>query len=344
MISLAVDAMGGDYAPRNIIEGVGLALDSDNAIGNVFLTGDRSRIEEELKRIGKQGNSKIEIVHCDQVVEMNEAPATAIRKKPESSIARAVDLVKEGKAQAIVSAGHTGAAVASSVLKLRPQTGMERPAIATLLPRRDGGRFLLLDAGASVDCRSKHLAQFAVMGETYSRCVRGIENPRIGLLNIGEENSKGNETLKETYALMESLKDKGLNFVGNVEGNVMFDGLCDVVVCDGFTGNIALKCGEGTAKFITGHLKEYLKKTWIRRLGALFSRRAFLELKAVADQSEYGGAPLLGVNGVCIISHGCSCPNAIANALRVAEESVEQQVSSNILDRIRELRLDNGAR
>ncbi len=340
MIPLAVDAMGGDFAPRNIIEGTGLALDSQPRIGPVFLVGDQAQIEAELERIGRVDDDRIKIVHSEQVVGMTESPAAAIRSKPDSSIAMAVDLVKKGQAMAMVSAGHTGAAVASSVLKLRPLPGIERPAIATVFP---GPRkqFLMLDAGASVDCRSQHLAQFAVMGEIYSRYILNIDNPRVALLNIGEEASKGNEQVKEAHHLLESLRKRGLNFVGNIQGSNMFDDLCDVLVCDGFVGNITLKCSEGTARFISNFLNQYLRKNWCRRLGALLSRNAFRDLKAIADQSEYGGAPLLGVNGICIIGHGSSCSNAVANALRVAGEAVEQQISQHILERMSELQIGN---
>ncbi len=338
MISLAVDAMGGDFAPRNIVEGVGLALDAAPGLCNIILVGDRRQMADQLVRLGKSGHPNIELVHAEQVVEMNEAPAAAVRGKPKSSIAIAVDLVKQGAAQAVFSAGHTGAAVASAVLKMRPLPGVERPAIATVFPNRKG-RFLLLDAGASVDCRSQHLAQFAAMGEVYSRHILGIANPRIGLLNIGEEPSKGNEMVKEAHELLTRLGRQSLNFVGNVEGSNMFDDLCDVLVCDGFVGNIALKCSEGTSRLVSDLLRHFLKRTTIRKLGALLSRNAYRDIKDVADHSEYGGAPLLGVNGVCIIGHGSSCPNAVANAIRVGRESVEREISQHIQDRMVELNL-----
>ncbi len=333
MISLAVDAMGGDFAPRNIVEGVGIAIDTLPDLGPVYLVGDQRQVEEELAAIGKSGHERIQVLHSEQVVGMTESPASAIRNKPNSSIAMAVDLVKQGQARAVVSAGHTGAAVASSVLKLRPLPGIERPAIAPVFPGPNG-RFLVLDAGASVDCRSRHLAQFAVMGEIYSRDILGIDNPRIGLLNIGEEASKGNGLLKETYGLLEEMRGKGLNFIGNVQGSNIFEGLCEVVVCDGFVGNVVLKCSEGAARFFAGSLKKYLRQTYLRRLGALLSRNAYKDLRAVADQSEYGGAPLLGINGVCIIGHGSSCPNAVANAVRVACQAVEQEIGQQILERM----------
>ncbi len=340
MIPIAVDAMGGDFAPGNLVEGVGKALDTLPDLGPLFLVGDKEKVSRELRRIGKFDDDRIQLIHSDQVVEMTESPAAAIRNKPGSSIAMAVDLVKQGRARAVFSAGHTGAAVASSVLKLRPLPGIEKPAIATIFPSATG-RFLVLDAGASVDCRSRHLAQFAVMGEIYCQYVLGIESPRIALLNIGEETTKGNGLTKETYQLLEKMRSRGLNFVGNVQGTSMFDGNCDVVLCDGFVGNVVLKCSEGSSQFFSGYLKKYIQQNWLRRFGAFLARNAFKDLKAIADHSEYGGAPLLGVNGICIIGHGSSCPNAVANALKVARRAVEEEIGEHLLARIDHMRINS---
>lgn len=336
MPTIAVDGMGGDFAPRAIVEGVGQALDGSLPwISKILLVGDQVRLQSELERLGLTGDARVELVHADQVVGMEESPATAVRSKRRASINVAVDLVKQGRAEAVVSAGHTGAAVAATVLKLRTLPGVERPAIATLMPSPHG-HFLVLDVGSNVECKPLHLLQYAIMGDVYERVIRGKSSPRIGLISVGGETGKGNDLTKEAFKLLQNTPQ--LNFVGNIEGHDLFNGSVDVVLCDGFTGNVVLKTCEGLAKAIGSILKQSLKKTPVRMLGALLSQGAFRELKELCDYAEAGGAPLLGVNGVCIIGHGSSNPRAVRNAIRVAGEFVHYQVSRHITDRIQELK------
>jgi glycerol-3-phosphate acyltransferase PlsX len=258
------------------------------------------------------------------------------RSKRKSSINVAVDLVKAGTADAVVSAGNTGAAVASTVLKLRTLPGIERPGISTIFPT-PSGHFVLLDAGSTVDCKPMHLVHYAIMGDVYQRHILGTENPRIGLLNVGDESVKGNDLTKQTFKLLSNLKQ--LNFIGNVEGHDLFTGDVDVVVCDGFVGNVVLKTCESLAGMLGDFLKNSLKKTWVRKFGYLLSRGAYQELRNLADHAEWGGAPLLGVNGVCIIGHGSSSPKAVRNAIRVAGEFVQHQVNTHIVNRVQNLGL-----
>lgn len=323
--------MGGDSAPRAVIEGVGEALERFPGKFQLLLVGHQEQIEVELARLGKQRHPALELVHAPDVVHMHEAPAAAARTKRQSSINLAVELVKKGEADAVVSAGNTGAAVASTVLKLRTLQGIERPGIAPAFPS-PSGHFVLIDAGANVDSKPIHLVHYAIMGDVYARRILGHENPRIGLLNVGGEQLKGNELTKETFRLLGALP--GINFIGNVEGHDLFSGGVDVVVCDGFAGNVVLKCCESLAEALGHILKENLQKTTMRKMGYLLSRGAYRELKAMSDYAEYGGAPLLGVNGVCIIGHGSSSPRAIANAIRVAGEFVQHQVNEHIVARV----------
>jgi glycerol-3-phosphate acyltransferase PlsX len=341
MVQIAIDAMGGDFAPRAVIEGVGEALDRFPAIGRLLLTGPRDQIESELDLIGRKDDERITIVHTDQVIGMHESPAAAIRAKPRSSIATAVELVKQGQARAVISAGHTGAAVASTVLKLRTLPGIERPGIATVFPAPTGS-FLLLDAGANVDSKPRHLAQYAVMGEIYSREILKVASPRIGLLNVGSEEGKGNELAKLAHDILKGMK--GINFVGNIEGRDLFADSVDVVICDGFVGNVVLKCCESLAKAFGGFLGNLLRKSPVRMTGALLCKGAFSEFKTLCDYAEYGGAPLLGVNGVCIIGHGSSSSVAIRNAIRVAIESVEHHLNDHIVERVQELGVAGAAK
>jgi glycerol-3-phosphate acyltransferase PlsX len=336
MVPIALDAMGGDNAPQAIVQGACEALEHYPQIDKLLLVGDQAAIEAELSALGQTGNSRLEIVHTDQVVDMHESPAAAIRSKPRSSIAVAVDLVKKGQARGVISAGHTGAAVASTVLKLRTLPGVERPGIATVFPSPTGP-FLLLDAGANVECKAKHLAQYAVMGEIYAREILGMPEPRIGLLNVGHEEGKGNELSKATYDLIKGLPN--LNFVGNIEGRDLFDNSVDVVICDGFVGNVVLKCCESLAKAFGEFLRQLLTRNLKRKVGALLARNAFSEFKDLSDYAEYGGAPLLGVTGVCIIGHGSSSPRAIRNAIRVAMEAVEHHLNDHIAARLQEVGL-----
>ncbi len=327
-MKIAVDAMGGDFGPGIVVKGV---CDAVRDFGlKVILVGNREAIEQELSP--GQNLQGIEIVHASEVISMGDAPVVAVRKKKDSSIVRAVQLVKEGEAQAVVSAGSTGAAMAASLLGLGRIKGIDRPAIATVLPNQQGGT-VVLDVGANADCRPRNLLQFALMGSLYTEKVLGIPKPRVGLLNIGEEETKGNELVLETFPL---LKNIPVNFIGNVEGRDIFKGTVDVVVCDGFVGNVVLKAGEGMGMGLMTILKEELTKNWLTKMGTLLVRSALAKLKRRFDYAEYGGAPLLGVEGVSIISHGSSSSMAIKNAVRIAAESVQVELVSAIRNSMEE--------
>jgi len=323
---IALDAMGGDYAPKNTVEGAVLALKEYAQIEQLFLVGDAVSIGNELKRIGFQ-DRRIEIFHASEVVGMKESGAKAIRHKKDSSISRAVDLVKNCSAKAVVSAGHTGAAVAASVLKLRTLKGIERPAVACLLPT-ESKVFVMIDGGANPDSSPQNLVQFAIMGSVFSRQVLGYKNPSVALMSIGEEDTKGNDVTKEAFRL---LKASALNFQGNIEGHALFENPTEVVVCDGFTGNVVLKTSEALAHAIFTWLKHELFKSPVRKLGAKLAEGAFRAIGKKTNYEEYGGMPLLGVNGVCIIAHGASSPLAIKNAIRAAAESIKHEINPQIL-------------
>jgi len=339
MLTIAVDAMGGDAAPRVVIEGISQALDELPGIGKLLLVGRQADVEQELALVGKAGHPKIEVVHAEQVVHMHEPSAVALRGKRGSSVSVATQLVKDGKAQALVSAGHTGAAVASTVVKLRCLPGLERPGIATVFPTPKGP-FVLLDAGANVDAKPLHLVHYAIMGDVYAREILRIDNPRIGLLSVGSEEAKGNELTKTAHKLLAGLQGV-VNFVGNVEGHDLFENNVDVVVCDGFVGNVVLKCCESLAKAVQVALDKSLRATTIRMMGAALCMGAFRQIKRTHDYAEYGGAPLLGVDGVVIIGHGSSSAVAIRNAVRVAVEFVEHKVNKHIVDQIKTLSLND---
>jgi len=327
---IALDAMGGDYAPRNTVEGAAMALREYPQITRLFLTGDEQAINAELVKIGFT-DPRIQIVHTTQVVEMSDAAVEAIRRKKDSSVTRAVDLVKRGEADAIVSAGHTGAAVAATTIKLRTLEGIERPGIASYLPT-EKNVCVLIDAGANVDAKPLHLLQYAIMGSVLSEHVLGYSNPEIGLMSIGGEDVKGSEFTKEVFKL---LKASSLNFRGNIEGHDLFEHPVEVILCDGFTGNVVLKTAEATAGAVFHWLKHELTKTKFRMLGAWISRNAFRAIRRRTNYENYGGSPLLGVNGTCIIAHGSSSPLAIKNAIRVATEFIKQQVNPRIVQAVK---------
>jgi len=322
-VRISIDAMGGDFAPREIVAGTLWAAEQIQGLEKLFLVGDETAIRKQLDKHKGAIPSCIEVVHASEVVGMGESPAVAIRRKKDSSIARSIALVKDGHADAIYSAGNTGAAVAAATLKLRTLKGVSRPAIATVLPTPNDP-FVLLDAGANPDSTPEMLQQYAVMGSIYSREILGVKTPSIGLLSIGEEAAKGNETTKKTFGLLEKTH---LNFIGNVESGDLYGGRVNVAVCDGFVGNVVLKTSEAVAKMISGWLKIMFKKNPLRILGALFSRGVFKEMKSHADPSSYGGAPLLGANGVVIIGHGSSNALATFNAIRVASEAIDHDVN-----------------
>jgi len=323
--TIAVDAMGGDRAPGVVIEGV-LAYAREGGRGRLLLVGDERLIREELARLGA-ARGDYPIVHAPESVGMGEAAAASVRRKPNSSIAVCARLVKDGEADAVVSAGNTGAAVAACQLRLRPLPSVDRPAIATYVPTEKGG-CVLLDVGANSDCKPIHLLQFAVMGSVYARTVLGKREPRVGLLNIGEESSKGNELMLAAHQL---LSESPIAFVGNVEGRDIFGGAADVVVCDGFTGNVVLKFSESVVELLTTRLRREILRDMRSKLGGWMLRPAFKRFRREVDHAEYGGAPLLGVNGVCIIAHGSSSPKAIKNAIRVAGELVDHHLNELIV-------------
>lgn len=327
---IALDAMGGDYAPANTVAGAVMALREYPKITKIFLTGDEHAVRAELAKHGCT-DPRVEIVHTTQVVEMSDAAVEAVRKKKDSSVSRAVDLVKKGEADAIVSAGHTGAAVAATTIKLRTLEGIERPGIASYLPT-EKNVCVLIDAGANIDAKPLHLLQYAIMGSVLSSQVLGYKNPEIGLMSIGGEDVKGSEFTKDVFKL---LKGSSLNFRGNIEGHDLFEHPVEVVLCDGFTGNVVLKTAEATASAVFRWLKRELQRTPFRMLGAWIARNAFRAIRRKTNYENYGGSPLLGVDGICIIAHGSSSPLAIKNAVRVAVEFIEQQVNPKIVEAVR---------
>ena len=335
---IALDAMGGDFAPRNTVAGAALALREYPQITRLYLTGDEPSIKAELERIGCTDH-RVEIVHTTQVVEMSDAAVEAVRRKKDSSVSRAVDLVKKGDADAIVSAGHTGAAVAATTIKLRTLEGIERPGIASYLPT-EKNVCVLIDAGANVDARPVHLLQYAIMGSVLSKHVLGYENPEIGLMSIGGEDGKGSEFTKDVFKL---LKASSLNFRGNIEGHDVFEHPVEVILCDGFTGNVVLKTAEATASAVFRWLKHELLKTRFRMLGAWIARNAFRAIRSRTNYENYGGSPLLGVNGICIIAHGSSSPLAIKNAIRVATDFIREQVNPRIVEAVKTYNENNAA-
>src|ERR1700757_3579709 len=324
MITIAVDAMGGDHAPRPEVEGSVLAA---RELGvRVILVGQPAAIKPELSRHDRSG-LKIEILPASEVITMDDHPAQAFRRKKDSSVHVAARLVRETKADGLVSAGNTGAVMTVSRFLLGTLESVDRVALAAPFPNARGGVSVLLDVGANVDSRPEHLVQFAVMGEIYYRATFGHRRPRVGLLSICEEEIKGNELTREVYT---RLKQSPVHFVGNVEGGALFSGEGDVIVCDGFVGNIALKICEGLAFQIFGLLRKSINSSLASQVGFLFSRGALKGLKKKIDYAESGGAPLLGVRGVCVIAHGRSNANAIKNAIRVAAGLAKARINEKI--------------
>ena len=329
-MKVILDAMGGDYAPQVTVEG---ALQAARDFGfDIVLAGDKDVINRELKKYKDEKSKKnISIVHASEIVEMEESPTTAIRRKRDSSIAVAVNLLKEKKGDALVTAGNTGAAVAAVTLNLGLLPEIKRPGIAITMPTLKGVS-LIIDVGANIDPKPEHLLQYAIMADIYSRYILKKNNPKIGLLNIGEEASKGTELMRETYKLLSS--QSGLNFIGNIEGRDMFSGKSDCIVCDGFIGNIGLKICESIAETMMAFFKKEIGRNWLVRLGAGLCKPAFTALQKEVDYSECGGAPLLGVDGSCIIAHGGSNTKAIRNAIKVAKEFVDYKINEHIVRRI----------
>jgi glycerol-3-phosphate acyltransferase PlsX len=318
---IAVDAMGGDHAPAAEVDG---AVQAAAQYGiPIVLVGQEERIRPYLEKHESDGFS-LEIVRASEVITMDESAATAARKKKDSSIRVAARLMRDGVVSGVVSAGNTGAVMATVKMVLGTLPVVDRPALSTVLPTQKGKPAILLDVGANVDCKPHHLEQFAVMGDIYSREIFGIRRPRVGLLSIGEEDTKGNELTKEAF---KSLKQAPINFIGNVEGRDIFKGEIDVIVCDGFTGNVALKLSEGLIETFAAMLRQELEKTTAAKVGYILAEKAFRAFRRRLDYSEYGGAPLLGMNGITIVCHGRSNANAIKNAIRIAHEFCKHNVN-----------------
>jgi glycerol-3-phosphate acyltransferase PlsX len=330
---IALDAMGSDRAPKPEVEGAIQAVRHYDV--RVLLVGREATIRAELDRHPAAAGLPLEVVPATEVITMDDKVALAVRAKRDSSMRVGLRLVRDGRAAGFVTAGNTGAAMATAKVVLGTLPGVDRPALAAVFPTAPGTAAILLDVGANVDCKPENLEQFAVMGEIYFRSIFGTRRPRVGLLSIGEEDSKGNDLTREAFQLLKRLP---MYFIGNVEGRDLYSGQVDVIVADGFVGNVALKISEGVASLVRQTLKESLKATITRQVGALLSRSAFADFKKRLDHTEYGGAPLLGLKGVCIITHGSSNANAIKNAIRVASEFAERRINDKIAKELAGLR------
>jgi phosphate acyltransferase len=325
MTTIALDAMGGDHAPRVEVEGAITAARELDV--RVLLVGVEAAVKHELSRHRYRGQS-IEVVNATEVITMRDSPSQAFRRKKDSSLHVAAHLVRDGKAEALVSAGNTGAAMTVARFVLGTLPSVDRPALAAAFPNAKEKVSVILDVGANVDSKAAQIEQFAVMGEIYYRTIFGVRKPRVALLSIGEEEMKGNELTREAFNRLK--QHSSLNFVGNVEGRDVFRGNVDVIVCDGFIGNVALKISEGVAEHIAGMLKKAIKSSLASQIGYALSKRAFDDFRKRIDYSEYGGAPLLGVRGITIIGHGGSNVNAVKNAIRVAAELCRSRVNEKI--------------
>jgi phosphate acyltransferase len=326
---IVVDVMGGDKGPDVVVYGARLALDEFPAISELFLVGNEADIQSALKK-SHLNDKRVQIVHASQVLTMEDKPVDGLRKKKDCSLLRAVDLVKDGKAQAVISTGNTGGLVAASTIRLRTLPGVDRPTIAPVMPS-ERGYFVLVDGGATPECKPHYLAQFAIMGSLYCQKILGTPNPRVGILSNGTEEQKGTEITREAHQLCQKL---GLNYVGYVEGHDLFADRVEVVVTDGFLGNIVLKTCEGMGRAVGRFLKRELDATPVRKLGKLLAGKAFLALKTKLDPDAYGGAPLLGLNGTVIKAHGSANARAIKNAIRVATETIQHQLNESIVQQI----------
>ena len=328
MVKIAIDAMGGDFGPEPIVKGCIAALKKKDFVP--ILVGKKSEI---LSLLPKRYRDKISIVDADDVISMSDAATDAVKRK-DSTIYKAVELVKEGKADGVVSAGHSGATMTLATLRLGRLQGVSRPALVTLMPTKTGRRSVVLDVGANVDSKPEHLVEFAVMGGCYAEDVLGVNEPSIGLLANGEERSKGNEVTKAAFKLLEGYK----GFKGNVEGGDIFNGSCDVITCDGFIGNLVLKTSEGVASTISALIKDYIRRSPVAITGALLMRKVFKLLKKEIDYAEVGGAPLIGIKGCAIVSHGKSNSRAIENAIYQAIAYVDTGVNEHIIQRLQTLK------
>ncbi|HVM50912.1 MAG TPA: phosphate acyltransferase PlsX [Candidatus Acidoferrum sp.] len=326
---IAVDVMGGDHGCGVVIEGAKRALQTERRITALYLVGNRAEIHSALPQRGFRDH-RVRVIHASEVVTMTDKPTAALRRKKDCSIWRAMELVHDGKADAVISPGNTGGIFAAATLKLGRIPGVDRGGIATVIPTADHA-FVLLDAGANIECKPIHLAHYAIMGSIYARAVLHYENPRVGILSIGTEEGKGNELTLEAYRLCKQLD---LNFIGNVEGHDLFGGRVDVVVCDGFVGNVVLKTAESLAAAIFTMLRNELAVSPRRQLGALLAHNAFRTIKRRLDPEGAGGAPLLGFNGVVMKAHGSSRERAIANAIRVTAETLHHHVNQVIAEEV----------
>ncbi|MGE7110912.1 phosphate acyltransferase PlsX [Lysinibacillus sp. NPDC047702] len=330
-MKLALDGMGGDNAPKSVVEGALLALEQIPNL-EIQLYGQQEKLEPFLKI-----HDRLTVIHCEEVVEGTDDPARAVRRKKDSSMAKIMDAVEVGKADACLSAGNTGALMAGGLFKVGRIEGIARPALATTLPTLDGKGFLMLDLGANADARPEHLLQYAIMGDIYAKKVGGLQKPRIGLLNIGTEDKKGNELTKAAFEL---LKEADLNFIGNVEARDLLEGVADVVVTDGFTGNMVLKSIEGTAGALFSMLKEAFMSSTKTKISAALMKSNLRDLKNKMDYTEYGGAALFGLQAPVIKAHGSSNAKAIYSAIRQASTMVEHTVISTITETVRHLEID----
>lgn len=331
--TIGIDAMGGDFGPSVLVKGTVLAVREDPGRFRAVLLGDEDEIRHELElNHAPEVNGQIEVVHAPERIHMNDSAATAFRRRPKSSLVVGTRLQKEGKLDGLFSAGNTGAMVAISLLGLGRLESVQRPAIAAVFPNRGQG-CVVLDVGATADCKPLHLVQFAEMGKAYAHFVLGLADPRIGLLSIGEEESKGNDLVQQTHKLLAPLTD--INFIGNIEGRDILEGGVDVVVTDGFTGNVVLKLAESVTKEVAQRFRREITRHWRSKLGAWLLKPAFIRLRSSIDYAEYGAAPLLGVNGVCYIGHGRSNPRAIRSGLRAVATFLEQRVNDHIRENLR---------
>ena len=334
---IAVDAMGGDHGPGSIIDGA-LVAARHLQLG-LLIVGASAVIDRELSRHPGARGLDIEVLDAPEWIDMAEPASAALRRKPRASIRVATEAVRDGRADAVFSAGHTGASVIAAHAAFGRLAGVDRPALATIIPTRRRPA-VLLDCGATVECRPQHLVQFALLGTAYARLMLGCEAPRVGLLSIGEEESKGNELTREAHQL---LKSAPVRFIGNVEGRDVYAGGTDVIVCDGFTGNVTLKISEGLVDTIERLLHEELSSTFGTRVGYLLSRQAFRRFRRRVDYSEFGGAPLLGLNGLCIVGHGRSSPKAVRNAVHMAARLVEQRLIESLAQQVARIKAPDRA-
>jgi len=326
--TLAVDAMGGDHGPGEVVAGVALALQAEAARARIILVGDEPQLKKLLAEHGLQGDSRIEVVHTTEVIGMDEKPVAALKQKKDSSMVRAIELVRGGQAHGVLSLGNTGALMTGGTLRLRPLPGIKRPALASVIPSR-GHRWVLIDAGANPDAEPIHLFHNALMGSHYARCALGMQRPRVGLLTIGTEEGKGSEKIVQAHNLLKGANGL-LNYIGLVEGFQLFRNEIDVVVCDGFTGNILLKSLEACFSMLKNFVKDELMANPVRMLGAALSRGAFDAVKRELNPEPLGGAPLLGLNRLVIKTHGSSTRGYVAGAVRIAVETLSHDLTGAI--------------